>query len=153
MVELIAVMVIMAILAVVSAPKFFDRGIYDSRGFYDEVISTLRYAQKEAIAQHRLVCVTFPSASRVMLRTAALFTDTSCNTNLKSPGGRYPADQTTAALQTYTVDAPSAVSLSGYADFKFNALGKPDFTSSEVIQVSGYTATPITIEAETGYVR
>ena len=44
MVELIAVMIIAGILAAMALPRFFDRNIFESRGFHDQVISTLRYA-------------------------------------------------------------------------------------------------------------
>lgn len=146
MVELITVIVIVGVLAAVAAPRFFDRGTFDSRGFHDQVISTLRYAQKAAIAQRRLVCVSFPSSTRIVINTAANFADLACNTDLQSPGGTYPAGQT-----TYTVDAPSGVTLSGYANFNFNALGRPSFGVAQSIAVSGY-ATPIAVEVETGYV-
>ncbi len=146
MVELITVMVIAGVLAAVAVAKYFDKSAFESRGFYDQVISTLRYAQKAAIAQHRLVCVTFPSATRVVLRTAANFTDVACNTDLQSPSGSYPAGQT-----TYTVDAPSGISLGGYANFNFSALGAP--SPPQNISVNGgNTITSITVEAETGYV-
>jgi MSHA pilin protein MshC len=146
MVELITVMVIVGVLAAVAVPRFFDRGTFDSRGFHDQVISTLRYAQKAAIAERRLVCVSFPSSTRIVINTATNFADSACNTDLQSPSGTYPAGQT-----TYTVDVPSGVTLSGYMDFNFNALGKPSTGVAQSITVSGY-ATPIAVEMETGYV-
>ncbi|MEK7810720.1 MAG: prepilin-type N-terminal cleavage/methylation domain-containing protein, partial [Pseudomonadota bacterium] len=51
LVELITVMVIVGILAVVALPRFFDKNTFDSRGYADQVISTLRFAQKVAVAQ------------------------------------------------------------------------------------------------------
>jgi len=144
MTELITVMVIVGILAAIVAPKFFDRGTFDSRGFYDQTIATLRYAQKAAISQRRLVCVTFPSNTRVVLRTAANFTDTSCNPDLQNPSGSYPLGVT-----TYTIDAPAGVTLSGQADFNFDALGRP--SAAQSISVSDYV-TAIRVVAETGYV-
>ena len=146
MVELITVMVIVGVLAAVAVPRFFDRGTFDSRGFHDQVISTLRYAQKAAIAERRLVCISFPSSTRIVVNTAANFADSACNTDLQSPSGTYPAGQT-----TYTVDAPSGVTLSGYAGFNFNALGRPGIGVTQSITVSGYAA-PIAVEMETGYV-
>lgn len=148
--ELITVIVILGILAAVAVPRFFDRNVFDSRGFYDQVISTLRYAQKAAIAQHRFVCVTFTSNRIITLTydpvppSAAHATATCPGNNLISPSGQTP----------YTVTSPTAdVTLTGNADFNFNALGRPSFAAAQTITVSGYDATPITIETETGYVR
>lgn len=143
LVELITVMVIIGILAVVALPRFFERNTFDSRGFYDQTISTLRYAQKTAISQRRLVCVTFPTASRIVLRTAANFTDVACNTDLQNPSGTYPAGQT-----TYTIDAPSGVVLNGAAAFNFDALGRATAAVAP-ITVGSYT---INVVQETGYV-
>ena len=138
-------MVIIGILAAVAAPRFFEINVFQSRGFADQVQASLRYAQKAAIAQRRLVCVTFTS-TRMVLMTAANFSDVACSTDLKNPSGSYPGGQT-----TYTVDAPSGVVLSGYADFNFNALGKPSFLSNQNIHISDVT-NPIVVEIETGYV-
>jgi MSHA pilin protein MshC len=144
MTELVTVIVIIGILGAVVMPRFFDRNTFDSRGFYDQTISTLRYAQKTAISQRRLVCVTFPSASRIVLRTTANFADAACNTDLQNPSGTYPAGQT-----TYTVDAPSGVTLSGAAAFNFDALGRAS-TAVATITVGSYI---INVDQETGYVR
>jgi MSHA pilin protein MshC len=147
LVELIAVMVIIGVLAAVALPRFFIRGSFDSRAFYDQVISSLRYAQKTAIAQHRNVCVTFsaPAPSTVTLTIASLNGPASlCDTALNSPTGA-PA---------YVITAPLAITGSAFvgipANFIFNALGRP--SAPQIITVSGYAA-PITVNAETGYVR
>ena len=140
MVELVTVMVIVGILVAFAAPRFFNRNVFESRGFYDQAVSTLRYAQKAAIAQNRFVCVAF-TANSIKLTTNT--TATCPGTGLASPTGD----------ATYTVNAPTNgnVTLSGYSTpFYFDALGRP--SASGVIAVSGFTAAPITIEAETGYV-
>jgi len=134
MTELILVIVITGILAAMAMPRFFDRNVFDSRGFYDQVLSTLRYAQKEAIAQHRFVCVTITGSNNVALTQGAANT---CGGNLANPAGS----------SSYSVTAPDAVTVSNAA-FYFDALGKPSATQS--ITVSGNAA--ITVEAETGYV-
>ena len=135
MVELIMVMVIIGIIAAVAVPRFFDRNVFDSRGFYDQVISTLRYAQKAAIAQHRFVCVAFTSNS-VTLTTGAT---AACGTNLTGPTGTAP----------YSVSSSNASFTATPAAFNFDALGRP--SAAQSITVSGY-ATSITVEVETGYV-
>jgi MSHA pilin protein MshC len=143
LVELITVMVIVGILAVVALPRFFDRNVFDSRAYYDQAISTLRYAQKTAVAQHRFVCVAFAADSITLTydptSPSPTHTVAACTSDLTSPAGVTP----------YTVTAPSGVTLSGFADFNFDALGRA--SAAQDITVSGY-ATHIAVVAETGYV-
>jgi len=135
LVELITVMVIVGILAVAALPRFFDKNTFDARGFHDQVISTVRYAQKAAIAQHRFVCVdTTTVANTISLSQGPT---NACGTALPSlsEGGNY------------SVAAPGGVTL-GTVNFNFDALGRP--SAAQSITVSGSTS--ITVEAETGYV-
>lgn len=148
MVELIAVIVIVGILALVAGPRFFDRGLYDSRGFYDQVISTLRYAQKEAIAQHHYICVLF-SGSSVTLTLDPISPDPTTHPAATCPGSSNLANPAGGA--SYSISNTNGVTLSGYSNFYFDALGKPS-VAPQTITVSGYTSTPITLEKETGYV-
>jgi MSHA pilin protein MshC len=135
MTELITVIVIVGIMGAMVAPRFFDKNTFESRGFYDQTISTLRYAQKVAIAQHRFVCVAITGSNTITLTQD---TSTPCAGNLANPAGG----------ATYVISAPADVTVAN-ASFNFNALGKPSATQS--ISVSGY-GTAITVEAETGYV-
>ena len=145
MTELITVIVIVGIMGAAVVPRFFERQSFDSRGFYDQTISTLRYAQKTAIAQHRYVCVTFAANSITLtydsISPSVAHPIAACDTNLSRPTGE----------TYYTVTAPSGVTLSGYADFNFDALGKPNIAATQIISVYGY-ATTINVEMETGYV-
>lgn len=134
-VELVTIMVILGIIAAIAAPRFFDRNTFDSRSFHDQVISTLRYAQKAAIAQRRFVCVAF-TANSITLTTGAT---AACGTNLAAPAGQSP----------YSVSSSSASFAATPAAFNFDALGRASLAQN--ITVNGY-ATPIRIEAETGYV-
>jgi MSHA pilin protein MshC len=145
MVELITIMVIIGVLAAVAAPRFTQRGSFDSRGFYDQTLSTLRYAQKTAIAQRSLVCVAFTINSMTMTTGAVL----PCGINLIGPdGGPVP----------YTVTSPQAAFTAIPALLVFDALGRPRdvagvlLAGNLVITVNGYAA-PITVERDTGYVR
>ena len=70
LIELIVVMVIIGILAVAAMPRFFDSQTFESRGFSDQTLAILRYAQKAAVAQRRTVCVSF-SATSVTLTIAS----------------------------------------------------------------------------------
>ena len=150
LIELVTIIVILGILAVAAAPRFFDRNVFDSRGFNDQVTATLRHAQKTAIAQRRFVCVSFTANSLTLTYdTTAPSTVhtamTACpgGSNLTSPTGAVP----------YTVTSANASFFGGApAAFYFNALGRPSFAAQRNITVNGYATTPILIEAETGYV-
>lgn len=155
MVELITVMVIIGILAAVAMPRFFQRNTFDDRGFHDQVISTLRYAQKAAIAQRRFVCVTFPANNSINLAMGSNSDCTTAQLPIVSPSGAaYPL---TSAQSTFT---PTP------ASFSFDCLGRPNnaalntglcgnslavLAAPTTVQVTNADA--ITIEAETGYVR
>jgi MSHA pilin protein MshC len=142
LVELITIMVILGVLAAIAMPRFFDRNTFDSRGFYDQTISTLRYAQKTAIAKHRFVCVAFAANSITLtfdpISPSAVHTVAACGSNLTDPGGQSP----------YTVTAPNGVVLAG-ANFSFDALGRTSVVLAP-ITVDSYS---INVDQATGYVR
>lgn len=145
LVELITIMVIVGIVAAVAVPRFFDRGTFDSRRYHDESISTLRYAQKVAIAQHRLVCVAFTANGITLTIDSDVPPDGVCNASpagdLSDPSGQTP----------YVVNAPSGVTLSGFVTpMNFDPLGRA--SAPQDITVSGYPD-HIRVDAETGYVR
>lgn len=154
LVELVTVMVIVGILAVAVIPRFSGRGAYDDRAFRDQVVSTLRYAQKLAIAQRRFVCVTF-TANSIALASGT-------NSNCSAGAG--------AVVSPSGVPYPLVSNQSGFAplpaNFSFDCLGRPRSTAvaagicgntfavlaaNLAVQVDG--ATPITIWQETGYVQ
>ena len=133
-------MVIVGILAVIAIPRFFDRQTFESRGFYDETLAALRYAQKTAIAQRRNVCVRF-SPSSVTLRIASASGSAAvCDTDVAGPTGAPP----------FTVTARSGVAFAAPpTDFQFSALGQASL--AQTMQVVGTTGN-IVVEQETGYV-
>lgn len=59
MVELVVTLVIFGVLASIALPRFQDNAAFTERGISDQVLATLRYAQKLAITKRREVCVTF----------------------------------------------------------------------------------------------
>ena len=139
LVELVVTIAITGILAAVAIPRFVGKQGFDSRGFHDEAIGVVRFAQKTAIAWRRsvFVCVT---AADVTAGTAA-----GCGTPLTHPATGGPL----------TASAPSGVTLP-VTSFSFDAAGRPNpnaqvtlaFTST----IPGDPARQIVVEAETGYV-
>ncbi len=162
LIELIMVMVMLGVLAMFAAPRIFSTSDVYARGFHDETLAYLRYAQKAAIAQRRMVCANFDVATTpntLVLTmenptpTAVPVPNVGCNKNLAGPKGDTPAK----------VQAGSGT---GYGDIKtgnaavtsliFNGLGQPvnaargALSASTSIEISN--AAPIRIEANTGYV-
>ena len=132
------VVVLVGVLAVFAAPRVFNATDFYARGFHDETLAFLRYAQKAAIAQRRTVCVSFT------INSATLQVDNDgsagCETNLAGPGGETPGRITARSGVSYSA-LPSAVN--------FDALGRASLGQNITVQGVGRS---ITIEAGTGYV-
>ncbi|GBL44635.1 MSHA pilin protein MshB [Sulfuriferula multivorans] len=133
-------MILIGILAATAIPRFFDRQTFDSRGFSDETLAALRYAQKAAVAQRRTVCVSFTSTT-ITLTMASLSGSSTCDRDLAGPTGTSP----------FMVYAHGSVTFAATpTNFQFNALGQAVSPPSS-IQVAGATGS-IIIEPDTGYV-
>ena len=148
LVELVVTLVIIGILAATVVPRFFGKHGFEERGFYDETVTALRYAQKSAISHRRLVCVTF-TATTVVLKVATANPAVVCDLPLAGPSGTAP----------YTIDAiadtkyrNATVKFSSFpAALTFDPLGQPNPAATIQIQVQNFPSA-ITVEAITGYV-
>jgi MSHA pilin protein MshC len=141
LVELVVVLIIVGILAVMAIAKFANRLGFDTQGFFDSAQSGIRYAQKEAIAKRRNVCLAFASNSVSLTFASTPGSGAACDTNLTGPAGQSP----------YTVSAGAGISFSPTpTNFSFDALGRP--SAGQVIIISGDGTRSFTVEAETGYV-
>ena len=147
LIELVTVMVLLGILSVFAAPRMFDMAAFNARGLQDETLSILRYAQKTAIAQRRVVCLVFTSRS-VTLHISAASGVSTCDTPLRGPAGDSPGTLTAKRSAGYRSVPPN---------FNFNGLGQPVDVSgvvlatSQILQVNDVNG-PLTVEAVTGYV-
>lgn len=126
-------MIVVGILAVAVLPRFADVGIFEARGFRDETLSLLRYAQKSAVAQRRAVCVTVnPTGISLNIDTATI-PDGSCDGPLTLP---------------VTPRGGSGLG-STHATFNFLASG----AASDNVTLTITEAADIKVDAATGYVR
>lgn len=139
MVELVVTIAVVGVLAAVAVPRFVGTDAFASRGFSDEAMGVVRFAQKTAIAWRRpiFVCVT---AGSISAAAAA-----GCATPLTHPATGGPL----------TASAPGGVTLAG-ASFSFDSGGRPNPNVQATIAltstIAGDPARQIVIERETGYV-
>lgn len=144
-VELVAVMVIVGIIAAISAPRFVGVDAFEARSSYGTLTAALRYAQKTAIAQRRTVYANLNTSTRIV----CLGYTTNCNSAVLDPATQ------TAYIKTLS----NNVSIIGSATtVGFDGLGRPvpNTTTTLTIQnavVPSESSRTITIEQDTGYVR
>ncbi|OGB33789.1 MAG: hypothetical protein A3F78_20640 [Burkholderiales bacterium RIFCSPLOWO2_12_FULL_61_40] len=127
------VIVILGVLAVYAAPRMFNAGDFNARGFRDETMSLLRFAQKTAIAQRRTVCVAL-NAGGVALTMDTTPADGACDTAVVLPN---------------TPRGGSGLAGS-VAAFNYTPEGRTNQAAAVTITIP--STTNITVEAVTGYV-
>lgn len=142
MVELIIVIVIIGILASVAAPRFFERTAFDERGYYEDTLAALRYAQKLAIATGCEVQVTISSNSYTLNQHATNCTSGAFTLDVFNPG---------SPGTPYTKTAPMSLTLSPATMLIFNGLGQSNNPATLTLSGNADTRT-INVVAETGFV-
>lgn len=144
LVELVVVIALTGIMLAVATPKFANGDIFETRGDAGLLSSTLRYAQKTAIAQRRNVYVIHNNASP---DTVSLCFDTACNQAVINP-------ETTAA---YIFTSSKNVDInSDNPSLGFDSLGRavPNSTVSyqAINKKNNAQSVTVTVEADTGYI-
>lgn len=140
--ELVVVIVVAGILAATVLPRFAGNHGFEERGFRDETVSALRFAQKSAIAARRTVCAAFGS-NQVSFRISTDFGAANCTAGSVLAGPKGGALVITATGSASYSSAPSVI--------VFDATGRP--SGQAPITVSTLPASlAITVESETGYV-
>lgn len=107
LVEMIAVMVLVGILAVVALPRLDSAGIFTELEYRDEIAAALRFAQKSAVAHRRLVCAN-AAGNQINLSIADAFPASVCNLPMSGPDGRVPAVVAPKPALSFSV-APASV--------------------------------------------
>ncbi|MHB8471489.1 MAG: GspH/FimT family pseudopilin [Gammaproteobacteria bacterium] len=142
LIELIIVIVITGILASVAAPRFFERTAFDERGYYEDTLAALRYAQKLAVASGCEVQVTITATSYTLNQHATNCTTGPFTRDVFNPGN--PG-------APYSKTAPASLRMTPAQTFIFNGLGKSNAPASITLSGSADTRT-INVVAETGFV-
>lgn len=143
-VELVVVVVVVGILAATILPRWGGESGFENRGFRDQIIAALRYAQKSAIAARLTACATFStSPAQVSFRVSSANGASDCTTGSTLAGADGLPLVVAASSGTTFSAAPGSV--------VFDAAGRPVAAAS--ISIAGLPAAlAITVEAETGYV-
>lgn len=144
LVELVTVVALMVIMAAVATPRYVLLSTFDTRGNLGMVVSALRFAQKTAIAQHRLVYVKLDSVARNL----QLCYDSTCTTKVTDP----------VSLSAFQLNFANNVTITGSQSLLgFTAAGVPvpNATTTYVVTNAQQTAqtNTVQVEADTGYIR
>lgn len=148
--ELVIVMVIVGVLSAVAIPRLFDQSEFAGRGGRDFIASTLRYAQKSAIAARRNVCVDIAGATLSATVAASPGSDQSCGAALLHPANGLSFADPANAL-------PGGATVAAGASVVFDGIGRPlsapatPLAGVLTITVVGHPV-PVSVEPETGLV-
>lgn len=151
-IEIVMALVIVGVLAVAAGPKFFSTTAYDQRVYYDEVLNSVRYARKLAVATNSHIQVNLTSTSiTLQYRTEG----GSCASGTTFSPVTDPTNRTSGYVKT----APGGVTLTFSANWPlyFNGLGQA-IRASDCSVVSTGTITvvggnTVTVVGQTGFVQ
>lgn len=160
--ELIIVLVIVGIVIVVAMPRFAVKQDFDARGYMEETLSAVRYAQKFAVASGCDVQVTV-NGSGYSLKQRASLTGPGCSS---AAGFATPVvdpslqDKTGGGAHAFADDTPSGLTVTGAMTFYYDKIGRPRdvatgaaVTAPQTVTVAGaHTSWTLTVEPDTGYV-
>lgn len=155
MVELILVIVLIGVLAAVGIPRLMGEDFTKAVVFGDQVASTLRQAQKTAVARRRLVCVeTTATTLRLRIRTSPvrpLATDgaAACNAAL---AGVSDGDWDSADARVTMANAPATLFFHPDGTIGGTPLGAPFGARTIEIRMNDQTRRNIVFDGRTGYV-
>lgn len=140
-VELIMVIVILGIISAVALPRFFDRKTFDERFYFEEVLSSVRYGQKLAVASGCVVNVKINNSGYAL----TYGTGACSGIQIKDPSDK-----------SYPIKPPSNVSVQSGMELEFNSLGCITSDSS-VNCSSGYNTVTVgsfsfRVHAATGFI-
>ena len=140
LIELVAIIVLLSILSVAALSRLGGLGDFEKRGYFEDVVNALRYAQKLAVATGCNVQVTI-TASSYRLRQGDSCTSTTYNRNVLNPANR------SVAYESLT--PPDGLSISPAASFVFTPQYTTDLGIDTTFSIGGYQ---FTVFKDTGLV-
>ena len=152
LVELVIVIVLAGILAFVAGPRILGRQQAETRGFYNELQSAVRYAQKLAVATQCEVQVNINAGAD----SYALFfpddADAIATTCDDGPGATFGSNPVLSPRLDgfFQGSAASGVDVANNLVFVYDAVGRPSASGS--VNIVGAQVLTLTVEPETGFV-
>jgi MSHA pilin protein MshC len=152
-VELVVVIIVLAVITAVAAPRLVGRSAFESRAFADEVASAVRHAQRTAIAMRRSIAVVVGTPSVSQPCALRLCVSPDCSQQVVDPASSRNFCLVPPPLTT--LSAAGAGPGSGTPGLVFDSRGRPSAPHSFSVSSSapGVPARSIVVEAESGYVR
>jgi prepilin-type N-terminal cleavage/methylation domain-containing protein len=147
MTELVIVIVLAGILAAYALPKMTSALGARDDAWHDALQSSLRMAQKGAVARRRLTCVTITSTA-VTISSATTNPATSCTTTIPGPDGS--SNFATSANSSAGTAVSPAGTIYFQPDGRVTTDGAGTTSANRTITMSN--AASITVYGETGYV-
>ena len=147
LVELIAVLILVGVLAAVALPRLDVVQALRSDGWREQTLAGLRLAQATASGHRRLVCASFNGA-RLQLRIASTNPANACDGPLRGPDGSDRFGDTDPASGGVTVAPAGTIFFQPSGRASLDAAGAQ--TSARTISVAGVA--PIAVRGESGHV-
>lgn len=142
-VELVLVMVIIAILGALAGPRFFNNAAFDERAYLDELASSLRYAQKIAVASGCRVRADITAGGYVLTQQAPQAG------HCDPADASFPLPVLLSTGQPMSGTAPSGLTTSPAIMLVYDALGRTNLVANLSLSVGSRT---IAVEADSGLV-
>ncbi len=143
MIELVVVVMLLGILSVFAMGRLFDQNQFAAKGFFDDTVNAVRFAQKLAVSSGCAVQVQITSNSY------QLFQGTTCTSGVFTRAVAKPANRANPYLNN---NMPTGFSLTP-ATIEFHARGVIDTGVNVIVTLSGGSSSfSFTVFGKTGLV-
>lgn len=142
-IELVLVIVILAILGAIAAPRFFDNRAFSERGWFDEIGAAIRYAQKVAVASGCRVRVDLGVTSY------ALYQQLPAGGHCDPADNSYPLTVQLADGTAMAGTAPSGITLATPLSFSYTPLGGTTLGADVTLTIGSWS---LVVNAQSGLV-
>ena len=142
LIELIAVIILLGILGIVALGRFTGGDAFAARGFFDDTVGAVRFAQKLAISSGCDVRVIISATGYRLLQSS------SCTSNPFDINVRNPANRANDYVNN---DIPTGYTLTA-GTITFTARGQRENPTSDFILSGGATPLSFRVHQDTGLV-